>query len=64
MGYQTNTQEVLPEGRVYCGGIGFLELGSDIGGSIRTPSHFCGIYGLNPLSMLFPWRAIYLLRPE
>ena len=26
-------------------GLGFLELGSDIAGSIRNPSHFCGVYG-------------------
>jgi amidase len=29
-------------------GIGHLTLGTDIGGSIRIPSHFCGIYGHKP----------------
>src|SRR5450755_3566529 len=29
-------------------GLGHLTLGSDIGGSIGIPSHFCGIYGHKP----------------
>jgi amidase len=35
-------------------GFGFLELGNDLGGSIRNPSHFCGIYGHKPSLELVP----------
>jgi amidase len=38
-------------------GLSFLEPGSDIGGSIRIPAHFCGIYGHKPTLGVVPQRG-------
>lgn len=34
-----------------------MEIGSDIGGSIRTPAHYCGVYGHKPSHGIVPGRG-------
>ncbi|MDE1996763.1 MAG: amidase, partial [Rhizobiaceae bacterium] len=38
-------------------GLSALDIGSDLGGSIRLPAHFCGIYGHNATAGLIPLRG-------
>jgi amidase len=38
-------------------GITSLEIGSDIGGSLRTPAAFCGVYSLKPTWGVLPMRG-------
>jgi amidase len=38
-------------------GLGALSIGSDIGGSLRVPAHFCGIYAHKPTYNLVPLRG-------
>lgn len=45
-----------PAAAVACGLTSF-EVGTDIGGSIRIPSHFCGTFGLKPSFGVVPQRG-------
>ena len=38
-------------------GLSPLELGSDMGGSVRVPSHFCGLFGLKPTENTLPMQG-------
>jgi amidase len=38
-------------------GFGALSMGSDIGGSLRVPAHFCGVYAHKPSTGLLPLRG-------
>lgn len=38
-------------------GLTGLEMGSDIGGSIRNPAHYCGVFGHKPTWSLVPTRG-------
>ena len=38
-------------------GFGALSLGSDIGGSLRSPAHYCGVYAHKPTWALVPARG-------
>ena len=48
-------QAVRP--RRLAAGLTALEIGSDIGGSIRNPAHFCGVFGHKPTYRLIPARG-------
>ena len=41
-------------------GMAALEIGSDIGASIRNPAHYCGVYGHKPTWGVVPYRGHFL----
>jgi fatty acid amide hydrolase len=46
------------EGAAVAAGMSCLGIGTDIGGSIRVPAHFCGIAGFKPTLDRLPMRGI------
>src|SRR5262249_57697607 len=45
------------EAAALAAGLTYLSVGSDIGGSIRVPAHFCGVYGHKPTLGVVPMRG-------
>jgi amidase len=41
-------------------GMSAIEIGSDIGASIRNPAHYCGIYGHKPTYGVVPYRGHFM----
>ncbi|MGL4296440.1 MAG: amidase [Aestuariivirga sp.] len=41
-------------------GMSAIEIGSDIGASIRNPAHYCGVYGHKPTWGVVPYRGHFL----
>ncbi|WP_414621415.1 amidase family protein [Calothrix sp. CCY 0018] len=53
--FQSNRNPLyLAETAAVLAGFSAFELGSDNGGSIRHPAHFCGLYGLKPTDRRVP----------
>lgn len=48
-------------GAALAAGMTALEAGSDIGGSIRTPAHFCGVFGHKPTWGIVPMQGHELM---
>src|SRR5205814_3992006 len=46
------------EGAAIASGMSPLGIGTDIGGSIRVPAHFCGVAGIKPTLDRLPMRGI------
>ncbi len=41
-------------------GMSAMEIGSDIGASIRNPAHYCGVFGHKPTYNVVPYRGHYM----
>jgi amidase len=48
------------EAAAVAAGLTGLDLGSDIGGSLRNPAHYCGVFGHKPTYGIVPMRGQFL----